>query len=260
MSIVQPILTQDQKTQITNYINSYRNRNQAPPMAWDDTITTFSQQWSYTLDASNTFVHSHNPLYGENLAYFQGYGTDVITLLQKSIDNWYNEIALYDFNNPGFSEATGHFTALVWKSSTMFGMGISINPATSTAYVVLNTFPPGNVIGQFEQNVLPISGTVPVTSHNPQPLPSTPEVPNIPVDLTTVINGIYNLIHQLKTNQSSAITVPTLNSVISELNSITTVNPNVISSLYYIYYMIQSNQPKRLIIKHMYNILYELLA
>jgi len=50
-----------------------------------------------------------------------------MTLLKLSIDNWYNEIKLYNFKNPGFSNKTDHFTCLVWKSSKSFSIGISIN-------------------------------------------------------------------------------------------------------------------------------------
>ena len=72
-------------------------------------------------------MHSGNPLYGENLAYFKGYGIDIMTLLKLSIDMWYKEHTLYDYTNPTFSTATGHFTCLVWKKSVKFGMGISIS-------------------------------------------------------------------------------------------------------------------------------------
>lgn len=29
----------------------------------------------------------------------------------------------YDYNNPGFSSATGHFTQVVWRTSTTVGCG-----------------------------------------------------------------------------------------------------------------------------------------
>lgn len=167
-SIRQPVITSDQITEITNYINAYRAKNQSPPLTWDFAIAEFSQQWSYYLVSNNEFKHSGNNLYGENLAYFQGYGSDIMGLLKKSIDLWYEEITLYNFNNPGFSHATGHFTCLVWKSSTKFAMGISINDATNAVDVTMNTSPPGNYAGQYQENVLPVLPT-PVPSPVPSP-------------------------------------------------------------------------------------------
>jgi len=65
---------------------------------------------------------------------------------------WYDEVTNpgYDFKNPGFSSGIGHFTALVWKSSTKLGCGIS------GVYVVCRYCDgPGNYMGQFPDNVFP---------------------------------------------------------------------------------------------------------
>jgi glioma pathogenesis-related protein 2 len=169
-TIHQPVLTSDHITEITNYVNAYRAKNQAPPLMWDTTIAQFSQQWSYYLLSKNEFRHSGNNLYGENLAYFQGYGSDAMGLIKKAIDLWYDEITLYDFNNPGFSHATGHFTCLVWKASTKFAMGISINTATNAVDVTMNTSPPGNYQGQYQENVLPLAPS-PILPRVPTPKP-----------------------------------------------------------------------------------------
>jgi len=188
-AIQQPVLTSDQITEITNYINAYRAKNQAPPLTWDTTIAQFSQQWSYYLLSKNEFRHSGNNLYGENLAYFQGYGSDVMGLLKKAIDLWYDEITLYDFKNPGFSHATGHFTCLVWKSSTKFAMGISINTTTNAVDITMNTSPPGNYQGQYQDNVLPLAPTpmVPgVPSQKPTPKPK-PKPRHIHVNIPSII-------------------------------------------------------------------------
>lgn len=185
MTIQQPVLTPDQITEITNYINSYRAKNQAPPLTWDTTIAQFSQQWSYYLLSKNEFRHSGNNLYGENLAYFQGYGSDVMGLIKKAIDLWYDEITLYDFKNPGFSHATGHFTCLVWKASTKFAMGISINTMTNAVDVTMNTSPPGNYQGQYQENVLPLAPT-PILPGVPTP-PSLPKPRHIHVNIPSII-------------------------------------------------------------------------
>jgi hypothetical protein len=120
------------------------------------------------LVSNDEFKHSGNNLYGENLAYFQGYGRDTMGLIKKAIDLWYDEIKLYDFKNPGFSHATGHFTCLVWKSSTHFGMGFSINTATNAVDITMNTSQPGNYSGRYEENVLPLM---------PTPMPSPANSP-----------------------------------------------------------------------------------
>jgi len=181
-NIQQPVLTRDQITEITNYVNAYRAKNQAPPLVWDPIIAQFSQQWAYYLVSNNEFKHSGNNLYGENLAYFQGYGSDVMGLMKKSIDLWYEEIKLYDFKNPGFSHATGHFTCLVWKSSTHFAMGFSINTATNAVDVTMNTSPPGNYSGQYQENVLPLASTPMIPGvPRPKPLPKPKHIHmNIP--------------------------------------------------------------------------------
>lgn len=46
----------------------------------------------------------------------------------------------------------GHFTQVIWKNSKFLGQGAakSIN---NTVYVVCNYDPPGNIIGQFKENV-----------------------------------------------------------------------------------------------------------
>lgn len=150
------IFTPEEILIITNYINNYRLKNQAPPLTWDSTIGLFSQNWSNYLLNNNLFKHSGNKLYGENLAWFKGYKLDIISMIKKAIDSWYNEIIVYDFNNSAFSQSAGHFTALVWVSSTTFAIGYSHDSITDTVIVTFNSNPPGNMRNEFKKNVLPI--------------------------------------------------------------------------------------------------------
>ena len=74
---------------------------------------------------------------------------------QKTVEMWYAEISKYHYNRPGFSSSTGHFTQVVWASTTAVGIGRAVNG--SSTYVVANYVPPGNVQGRFEQNVKPVN-------------------------------------------------------------------------------------------------------
>lgn len=78
--------------------------------------------------------------------------------MANAIKTFYNEIKFYDWNNPVFSMKTGHFTQVVWKSSIEIGVGIATYPDQRYAHrtvVCISYRPPGNVEGQFRQNVLP---------------------------------------------------------------------------------------------------------
>lgn len=86
---------------------------------------------------------------GENLA--AGYPNAT-----SSIDAWGTERDEYDFNKAEFSHETGHFTQMVWKETTTVGCGrrkCDGRGGSPGWYVVCEYFPPGNVIGAFEENV-----------------------------------------------------------------------------------------------------------
>ena len=207
-------LTPDQIAEITKYVNVYRAKHQSPPLNWDAPIATLSQQWADYLDTYDLFQHSTNTSkYGENIAFYKGYGVDIMTLLKKAVDDWYNEVKSYDYNNPVFSSATGHFTCLVWKSSTTYGMGISISKSTGEVDVVMNTYPPSNYVGQFKENVLaPVPGPTPGPTPTPTPTPTPVPVPApvpVPVPMPNpfqinkgfIVDALYRIISAIQYNQ-----------------------------------------------------------
>lgn len=89
---------------------------------------------------------------GENLAggIFQNEKDTEFAALSTKM--WYDEVKAYDYNKPGFSLETGHFTQVVWKNSTKLGFGF----AKKGDYIVgVGLYaPPGNWLDDFKENVL----------------------------------------------------------------------------------------------------------
>jgi len=143
----------DFRTSILNSTNFYRYEHSASYIYWNQTLAQYAQTYSQKC----VWAHSHGA-YGENLA--RGYPN-----VTSAVEAWGNERAEYDFSstNPtGFSETTGHFTQLVWKSTQSTGCGwTNCNGKNGLEGVILvcEYWPPGNLVGDdnhwFEQNVSP---------------------------------------------------------------------------------------------------------
>lgn len=127
--------------------NTYRAQNQAGPLTWSTTLASYAQEHA----SGCVFEHTGGP-YGEKLA--AGYGS-----IQASIDAWYDEQSEYNFNDPGFSESTGHFTQVVWVGSSQLGCAwVECNTASTPGYYLMCEYEnAGNVLGEFPQNVFPES-------------------------------------------------------------------------------------------------------
>ena len=137
---------------ILNSTNLYRYEHSAGYIYWNESLASYAQSYSQKC----VWEHSHGP-YGENLA--RGY-PEVI----GAVDAWGDERAMYDFSssNPsGFTEATGHFTQLVWQGTQATGCGWTDcdgKNGLDGIYLVCEYYPPGNVVGEdnlyFKQNVV----------------------------------------------------------------------------------------------------------
>lgn len=58
----------------------------------------------------------------------------------------------YNYSDPVFSEQTGHFTQLVWESTSTVGCGARLC-GTKGWYLVCEYWPRGNVVGEFGEQV-----------------------------------------------------------------------------------------------------------
>lgn len=133
--------------------NNYRAQHGAPAVTWNQDLANAAlvnaQQYHW--------AHTVNNPYGENIATGTYTDPDYYGFL------WYDEQKLYDYGNPGYSDATGHFTQLVWASTTQIGCAM-VNAQNDRQFPYSMTCeyaPPGNIVndGYFAANVKPLVST-----------------------------------------------------------------------------------------------------
>lgn len=129
-----------------NKHNEYRRKHNVPDLILDDNLNKEAQTYAQKLVGHGLDHDKSNNKSGENL--YKGSSNN----LGSSVDLWYNEYQFYNYESGGFSMKTGHFTQLVWKMTTSLGVGIAKDQ--NSWIVVCRYFPPGNVEGQYIQNVL----------------------------------------------------------------------------------------------------------
>ncbi|KAF8246153.1 PR-1-like protein [Wilcoxina mikolae CBS 423.85] len=120
--------------------NLLRAQHHVPPLIWDTALEDSARAHAQKCD----FVHSGGP-YGENLAANLHCEKDVCP-------RWGSEERKhYNFDAPGFSPATGHFTQMVWKDTQKLGCAevhcpgeIARAGAGSGRNVVCHYWPHGN--------------------------------------------------------------------------------------------------------------------
>ncbi|KAL6763272.1 CAP domain-containing protein [Haematococcus lacustris] len=137
---------------VLNRHNYWRAQHGVVPLVWNNRLAQYAQDW-----ADNCFFEHSQGSYGENLA---------IGPTLEMIDVMYEEICEYDYERPRFSEATGHFTQIVWAATRYLGCAIGSCSAGVTDaagqqynvdnYLVCEYWPPGNVFGAFPRNVPPL--------------------------------------------------------------------------------------------------------
>jgi glioma pathogenesis-related protein 2 len=141
--------------------NADRALHGCPALKLDASLNSAAQTYATYLATTHQFTHSPDALkgkYGENLYKAWGYPTLVYKSGTAS-NSWYTEAANYDYQTgtslPG--KASGHFTAMIWKSVTSVGFGYAIVAEKNgyAIYVVANYSPTPNVSGQYLNNVPP---------------------------------------------------------------------------------------------------------
>ncbi|KAH9821932.1 secreted protein [Melampsora americana] len=127
--------------------NKARAQYGAPALTWSTTLEAFAQKFTEAC----VFEHTKNNKYGENLAAGQ---QDI----ESVVNDWVsgpNEKDVYDPASPVYS----HFTQVVWSGSTELGCAVKSCtnvaglPQSPAPLYVCEYNPPGNVEGQYAENV-----------------------------------------------------------------------------------------------------------
>ncbi|TFK65338.1 PR-1-like protein [Pluteus cervinus] len=133
--------------------NGYRSQFGARNITYNSGLFQGTYNWAIQCK----FLHSApNGAYGEDL-YAATYSN---TNYYSATYSWVvTEYPKYNYSTPGFSEATGHFTQVVWLSTTGVACATALCPANTifsgyqAYFIVCRYSPAGNVQGQFPQNV-----------------------------------------------------------------------------------------------------------
>lgn len=127
--------------------NTYRRLHGVPELSWDSEVAATAQTWADHLASNNLFTHDSSSPYGENLFMWVLQQENCLRMTKF----WYDEIGVYNFDQPEFTSGAGHFTQIVWRASKRLGCAFA--KSSRNVYLVCRYAPPGNYLGAFAQNV-----------------------------------------------------------------------------------------------------------
>uniref|UniRef100_A0A0S1MJZ2 SCP domain-containing protein n=1 Tax=Phakopsora pachyrhizi TaxID=170000 RepID=A0A0S1MJZ2_PHAPC len=138
--------------------NHFRSQYGAAPLKWNPKLVQASK---HLIDTC-VWRHTQNNQYGENMSAGQ-------SSIREVVEGWVNGPEEKD-SYTGSNSAPSHFTQVVWLSTTEVGCyhstcqnvrGANL-PQSPVTFWACNYNPPGNVIGEFAQNVKARAGGTPV--------------------------------------------------------------------------------------------------
>uniref|UniRef100_A0A0G4HDB0 SCP domain-containing protein n=1 Tax=Chromera velia CCMP2878 TaxID=1169474 RepID=A0A0G4HDB0_9ALVE len=146
-------------------MNQKRAMHGCPPLEWDDQLAERAHEWAKVLAGRLREGRGDFMEHGMH----EGCGQNIAARVENNMTGrsaaagWYSEVGWFEYDNADEVERaacgkaktaeaqTGHFTQLVWKSSTKAGGWVE--HVGGKTVIVCNFWPPGNVAGKFEANV-----------------------------------------------------------------------------------------------------------
>ncbi len=139
--------------------NHWRAAVGVPPLTYSAELATASQKWADHLQRSNHCRMQHSKpegRYGENLYWGSAveWSNGKRELQQVSsttvVDDWAGERKDYDYatNRCATGKACGHYTQVVWRTTTTVGCAVAVCEDSREQVWVCRYQPPGNWVGQ----------------------------------------------------------------------------------------------------------------
>jgi len=133
--------------------NKYRKRHAVTPLELSKDLCDIAQEYVDHLAKTNSFEHSGDPVYGENLYWSWSSDSAWVLAGDEPVDSWYEEKKGYNYAREPRDSDSGHFTQLVWAKSRQLGVGRARSSSSGKYFVVMKYDPAGNYVGKYRDNV-----------------------------------------------------------------------------------------------------------
>ncbi len=143
-------LSQNEAQIALDFHNKVRHDVGSPALQWSTELAMYAQAWANHIAGDCNMKHrpssgSWAQKYGENI--FWGVGEEYNA--SNASQDWYREIKQYKYGPVTRSNwyKTGHYTQMVWKTTTHIGIGKAVCK-NGSILIVANYSPSGNYIGE----------------------------------------------------------------------------------------------------------------
>ena len=131
--------------------NDKRKNHNSPELKLNEDLNIIASDYAESLvnkNAKNILNKYKGEIVGENIIISESRKPEVI------LNKVFNEEKNYNYNENKFSKNSGHFTQMIWKSTTDIGFGFWDDKENNKYYNVILYYPAGNILGKFKQNVI----------------------------------------------------------------------------------------------------------
>lgn len=116
-----------------------------PCLEWNTTLQEYAQSYANNQSSNCQLMLSNSKYYGENLFI----GTPASYSAVDAVNAWAAEKQYYNYDTDTCmtGQACGHYTQLVWNTTTSVGCA-RVPCVNGSVFITCNYYPPGNFIGQ----------------------------------------------------------------------------------------------------------------